>query len=60
MKEYLSRRGIVFEDRDIRQDDEALKELVNTHNSRMTPTLVIGGQVIIGFDREKIDALLAE
>ena len=60
MKEYLSRRGIVFEDRDIRQDDVALRELVNTHNSRMTPTLVIDGQVIIGFDREKIDALLTE
>ena len=40
------------------QDPEALHELVETYQSRATPTLVIGDEVIIGFDRERIEKLL--
>jgi hypothetical protein len=40
-------------------DPSALQELVGTYKSRGTPTIVIGNEVIIGFDRGRIDALLA-
>ncbi len=59
MREFLSRRGIEFEDFDVTQDRSALLELVQTHRSNTTPTIVIDGEVIIGFDPERIDALLA-
>ncbi len=59
MREFLSRRGIEFEDFDVTQDRAALLELVQTHRSNTTPTIVIDGEVIIGFDPERIDALLA-
>ena len=39
-------------------DPDALEELVEVHRSRMTPTLVIGDRVILGFDREELDELL--
>lgn len=58
MKEYLSRRGIEFQDFDVTQDRAALLELTETYGSRATPTIVIDGEVIIGFDRERIEALL--
>jgi hypothetical protein len=32
---------------------------VETYQSRSTPTLVIGQEVMIGFDPERLDALLA-
>jgi protein-disulfide isomerase len=32
--------------------------LVETYNSRATPTIVIGDEVIIGFDPDRIDQLL--
>jgi hypothetical protein len=32
---------------------------VETHQSRSTPTLVIGQEVMIGFDPERLDELLA-
>ena len=40
------------------RDPEALEELVEVHRSRMTPTLVIGDRVILGFDRQELDELL--
>jgi hypothetical protein len=33
--------------------------LVETYQSRSTPTLVIGQEVMIGFDPERLDELLA-
>ncbi len=59
MKEYLSRKGIEFEDLDVSEDDQAQRELIEIHRSNMTPTIVVEGEVIIGFDRERIDILLA-
>jgi glutaredoxin len=37
-----------------------VQELVGTYNSRCTPTIVIGDQVIIGFDPERIEQALGE
>ena len=59
MKAYLSARGIEFEERDVSRDPNAVRELVETYQSRSTPTLVIGQEVMIGFDPERLDELLA-
>jgi len=60
VKAYLSARGIEFEDRDVTADPQAVHDLIHTYQSRSTPTLVIGDQVMIGFDPEQLDQLLAE
>ena len=58
-KEYLSQKGITFQERDIAQDPGALADLKKL-GYMTTPVIVIGGTVIVGFDAEKIDhALLA-
>jgi glutaredoxin 3 len=59
VKEYLSRKGVVFEDIDVTRNPRAVRELVEVHRSNMTPTIVIDGEVIIGFDPTRLDALLA-
>lgn len=56
---YLSARGIEFEERDVSRDPNAVRELVETYQSRSTPTLVIGQEVMVGFDPERLDQLLA-
>ena len=38
-------------------DEEAREELFNL-GVRSTPALVVDGEVLIGFNRERIDALL--
>jgi protein-disulfide isomerase len=35
-------------------------ELVRTYNSRSTPTLIVGDEVVIGFDPDRIEELLAK
>jgi hypothetical protein len=41
-------------------DQQAIFELVRTYNSRSTPTIVVGEQVMIGFDPEQLEQMLAE
>jgi hypothetical protein len=42
----------------VTRDPDALAELVEVHRSRMTPTLVVGDRVILGFDPQELDELL--
>jgi len=46
--------------KDVSSDQRAVFELVRTHNSRSTPMIVVGEQVMIGFDPEQLDKMLAE
>ena len=46
--------------KDVSSDQQAVSELVRTYNSRSTPTIVVGEQVMVGFDPERLDAMLAE
>ncbi|HEX9665843.1 MAG TPA: glutaredoxin domain-containing protein [Thermodesulfobacteriota bacterium] len=54
-KEYLTQKGVNFEDRNVSEDERALKELTEKYKSRSTPAIIIGDEVIIGFDKEKLD-----
>ena len=56
-KQFLSARNISFEYKDVQADPVALRELVEL-NSRSTPTIVVGEEVMIGFDPDRLDALL--
>ena len=59
VKDYLAKIGVMYTVKDIAEDQVALKELVETYHSTNTPTTVIDGQVVIGFNRDRIDKLLA-
>ncbi len=59
MKEYLSRKGVEFEDIDVTRDPAAVRELIENLHSNMTPTIVIDGEVVIGFDPQRLDELLS-
>jgi glutaredoxin 3 len=57
VKEYLSQRNIPFTDRDVLEDEQALKEL-EALGVMTTPIVVIDGEVIIGFNRKRLEELL--
>ena len=46
--------------KDVSSDQRAVFELVRTYNSRSTPTIVVGNKVMIGFDPDQLDKMLAE
>ena len=57
LAEYLTSKGVKFAKKDIMIDEEARDELLNL-GVRSTPALVVDGKVVIGFDKERIEALL--
>ncbi len=56
-KEYLSQKGIEFQERDIAQDPGALADLKKL-GYMTTPVIDIDGWVIVGFDAENTDQAL--
>ena len=46
--------------KDVSVDQQAVFELVRKYNSRSTPTIVVDGDVMIGFDPERLDKMLAD
>jgi glutaredoxin 3 len=57
VKEFLSQRGVPFVECDVAQDETALIELEQL-GVFTTPVTVIDDEVVIGFDRERLNALL--
>ncbi len=57
LKAYLRERGVEFTVRDIMMDEDAALFL-ESRNIRTTPVLLLDGELIVGFDRERIDQLL--
>jgi glutaredoxin len=48
---------VQFVEKNIREDQQALEDLLKV-GVRATPVTVIDGEVIVGFDRGKIERLL--
>jgi len=59
-KQYLDQRGIPYTDKDVDQSMDNLRESVEKSGQRGIPVIDIDGQIIVGFDRPKIDAALAK
>jgi glutaredoxin-like YruB-family protein len=57
-KQYLKEKGIEFEEIDVSKDEMAAKEMVEKSGQMGVPVIEIDGQIVIGFDKEKIDELL--
>jgi glutaredoxin len=57
--EYLSRKGVAIEEKDVRADRAALKELLELGYAS-TPVILIDGEAIVGFDADAIDRALGE
>lgn len=56
---FLAERGVQYEVKDVSVDQKAVFELVRTYNSRSTPTIVVGEEVMIGFDPDVLEKMLA-
>ncbi len=55
---YLKSVGVEYEEKDVSVDIEAAREMVKISGQMGVPVVTIDGNVIIGFDKPKIDQLL--
>ncbi len=56
-KNYLSEKGVSYTEKNVQTDKEARKELMAMGHMGV-PVLLVDGQEIVGFDKEKLDDLL--
>jgi len=57
-KMYLRQKGVRFKEVDISKDDAAARDVLKRSHQQGVPVLDIGGKIVVGFDRPKIDRLL--
>ena len=59
VKEFLSQKGVTIREKNIEYDQLAAQELMNKTGQMAVPVILIGGETIAGFDRARLDAVLA-
>jgi len=57
-KDYLTKKGVPYEEKNVEEKMEYASEAVQKSGQMGIPVLDIDGQIIIGFDRPRIDAAL--
>lgn len=57
-KEFLKEHKIEFEEFDVSSDEKAKNELIEKSGQMGVPVLDINGEMIVGFDVEKIKSAL--
>lgn len=56
--DYLDKLGVKYSDLDVEADPDNAKEALAKSGQRGIPVIDIGGDIIVGFDRPKIDSAL--
>ncbi len=59
-KEFLKEKNVQFDDINVAEDREAAKEMVEKSGQMGVPVIEIDGEIVVGFDKEKLESLLAK
>ena len=57
-KKYFRDKGIKFKEVDVSRDAAAARDMVKRSGQMGVPVVDIGGKIVVGFDRPKIDKFL--
>ena len=58
VKSYLDSQSISYENIDVSTDKDGLEEMVRISGQMDVPLIVVDGQMIVGFDKERLQELL--
>jgi glutaredoxin len=59
VKEYLSQKGVKYKELNVASDDQARNEMLNKTGKMAVPTILVGEQAVVGFNRSELDKLLS-
>ena len=57
-KEFLTEKGIEFTDYDLSVDMEKREEVVKKTGQMAVPVIEVDGEMMVGFDKDKLSSLL--
>ncbi|KGM97823.1 glutaredoxin [Clostridium novyi A str. 4552] len=58
VKKYLTSKDIEFEDINVQEDVQGREEMISLTNQSSVPVINVNGNIVIGFEKEKLDSLL--
>jgi glutaredoxin-like YruB-family protein len=58
LKSYLRKHGIRYNEIDVSRDESAAQEMVRRSGQQGVPQTLINGEIVVGFDKSKINRLL--
>jgi S1-C subfamily serine protease len=58
LKEFLSRKGISYQDHDVNSDPSAAQEAIKITGQNGVPVTVIDGQTVVGFNEPRLEQLI--
>ena len=59
VKQFLSQRGVDYEERDVSRNQAYARELVNNTGQMGVPVTVFNGEIVVGFDRQRLEQLVS-
>jgi glutaredoxin 3 len=59
VKKFLSQRGVNYEERDVSRNQMYARELVNNTGQMGVPVTVFDGEIVVGFDRQRLEQLVS-
>jgi len=59
-KDYLKEKNIPFEDVDVSSDPARAREMIQKSGQRGVPVIDVDGTIIVGFDKNRLEALLSK
>lgn len=57
-KQFFNKNGYAYTEYDVASDPEKRKELIEKSGQMGVPVIVIDGTVVVGFDEDKLRAIL--
>ncbi len=58
VKDYLTKKGFDYQEFNVAEDIQAQQEMIQKSGQYAVPIISINDQLILGFDKSKIDKLL--
>ena len=58
-KEYLSRKGISYQEYNVAVDRDKTKEMIQKSGQMGVPVITVDDEVVVGFNQVQLDSLLS-
>jgi glutaredoxin-like YruB-family protein len=58
-KAWLESNGVDYEEKNVEDDEDAAEEMIDHSGQRGVPVVVIDDEVIVGFDKDRLEEALA-
>jgi glutaredoxin len=58
VKDYLKENNIEFSEKNVGNDREAAMEMIKKSGQQGVPVVDFDGEIVVGFDQERIDEIL--